>query len=92
MAIAVALFVMVALGEAVVFLILLVGPPCHHVMQLHGSSRTVVPEVVVRVLQEEAVLETTDDILIGDVGDVGACLKEAPCVRPQGLVDLLLHL
>jgi hypothetical protein len=31
-AIAVALFVVVALGEAVVFLILLVSPPCHHVM------------------------------------------------------------
>jgi hypothetical protein len=40
---------------------------------------------MVRVLQEEAVLETTDDILIGDVGDGGARLKETLCVRPQVL-------
>jgi hypothetical protein len=91
-AIAVALFVVVALGKAIVFLILLVSQPGHHVTQLHGSSRAVAPEVVVRVLREEAMLETTDDILIGDVGDGGARLKETPCVRPQGLVHLLLHL
>jgi hypothetical protein len=88
-AIAIALLVVVALGEAIVFLILLVSPPCHHVKQFHGSSWAVVPEVVVCVLREEAVLEAMDDILIGDVG---ARLKETPCVRPQGLVRLLLRL
>jgi hypothetical protein len=46
-AIAIALLVMVALGEAIVFLILLVSPPCHHVTQLQGSSRAIAPEVVV---------------------------------------------
>jgi hypothetical protein len=61
-------FVVVALGEAIVFLILLVSPPCHHVMQLHDSSRAVAPEVVVRDLREEAMLEATDDVLIGDAG------------------------
>jgi hypothetical protein len=91
-AIAVALFVMIALGEVVVFLILLVSPPCHHVTQLHGSSRVVAPEVVVRVLREEAMLEAADDVHVGDVGNGGARLKEMPCVRPQGLVHLLLHL
>jgi hypothetical protein len=79
-AVAIALLVMVAFGEAVVFLILLVSPPCHHVMQIHGSSRTVAPEVVVRVLREEAILEETNDVLIGDVGDGGARLEETPCV------------
>jgi hypothetical protein len=49
-AIAIAMLVMVALGEAVIFLVLLVGPPHHHVAQLHISSRAVAPEVVVRVL------------------------------------------
>jgi hypothetical protein len=49
-AVAIALLVVVALGEAVVFLVLLVGPPCHHVTQLHGSSQAVAPQVVVRVL------------------------------------------
>jgi hypothetical protein len=91
-AIAVALFVVVALGKAVIFLIILVSQPGHHVTQLHGSSRAVAPEVVVHVLQEEAVLEATADVLIGDVGDDDARLKETPCVRPQGLVHLLLHL
>jgi hypothetical protein len=69
MAVAIALLVVVTLGEVVVFLVLLVSPPCHHVMQLHDSSRAVASEVVVRVLEEEAVLEAMDDVLIGDVGD-----------------------
>jgi hypothetical protein len=91
-AIAVALFVVVALGELVIFLILMVSPPCHHVTQLHDSCRAVAPKVVVCVLREEAMLEATDDILIGDVCDGGARLKETPCVRPQGPVHLLPHL
>jgi hypothetical protein len=82
MAVAIVLLVVVALGEAVVFLVLLVGPPCHHVTQLHRSSRAVAPEVVVRVLREEAVLDATDDVLIGDVGDGGARLEETSCVGP----------
>jgi hypothetical protein len=49
-AIAVVLFVVDALGKAVVFLILLVSPPSHHVTQLHGSSQAVAPKVVVCVL------------------------------------------
>jgi hypothetical protein len=55
-AIAIALLIVVAFGEAIVFLILLVSPPCLHVTQLHGSSRAVVPEVVVHVLREETVI------------------------------------
>jgi hypothetical protein len=47
---------------------------------------------MVRVLREEAILEAADDILIGDVGDGGAHLKEIPGVGPQGLVHLLLDL
>jgi hypothetical protein len=85
-AIAIALLVVVALGEAVVLLILLVSPLCHHVAQLYRSSWVVAPEVVVRVLREEPVLEAADDILIGDVGDGGACLEETPGVGPQGLI------
>jgi hypothetical protein len=79
-AIAVALFVVGALGKVVVFLILLVSPPGHHVTEVHGSSQAVAPEVVVRVFQEEAMLEIAVDVLIGDVGDGGTRLKEKPCV------------
>jgi hypothetical protein len=76
----ISLLVMVALGKAVIFLIFLVSPPCCHVTQLHGRSWAIAPEVVVRVLREMAVLEATNDVLIGDVGDGGACLEETPCV------------
>jgi hypothetical protein len=37
---------------------------------------------MVRVLREEAVLEATNDVLIGDVGDGGTCLEEILCVGP----------
>jgi hypothetical protein len=47
---------------------------------------------VVRVFREEAILEATDDVLIGDVGDGGAHLEETPCVGSQGLIHILLHL
>jgi hypothetical protein len=36
--IATSLLVVVALGEAVILLVLLVSPLCHQVTQLHGSS------------------------------------------------------
>jgi hypothetical protein len=74
----VALLVVVALGEALVLLILLVGPPCHHVTEFHSSSWVVASEVVVGVLREKAILEAADDVLVGDVGDGGSHLEEAP--------------
>jgi hypothetical protein len=40
-AVAIALLIVVALGEVIVLLILLVSPPCHHVAQLYNSSRAV---------------------------------------------------
>jgi hypothetical protein len=47
---------------------------------------------VVGVLREEAILEAADDVLVGNVGDGGSHLEEAPGVRPQGLIQLLLNL
>jgi hypothetical protein len=46
----VALLFIIALGEALVLLIFLVGPPCHNVTEFHCSSRGVASEVVVGVL------------------------------------------
>jgi hypothetical protein len=40
-AVTIALLVVVTLGEAVVLLVLLGSPSCHHVTQLQGSSRAV---------------------------------------------------
>jgi hypothetical protein len=91
-AVATSLFVVVALGEAIILLILLVNPPCHHVTLLHGSSRAIAPKVVVCVLREEPVLEAANDVFIGDIGECGARLEETPCVGPQCVVHLLLHL
>jgi hypothetical protein len=73
--VAITLLIVVALGEVVVLLVLLVNSPCHHVTQLHGSSRVIAFEVVVRVLREEPVLEAVDDVFISDVGDGGAHLE-----------------
>jgi hypothetical protein len=90
--VAVGLLVVVALRQALVLLILLVSPPCHHVAQFHGSSRAVASKVVEGVLQEKAVLEVADDVLIDDVSDGGSHLEEALGVGPQGLIQLLLNL
>jgi hypothetical protein len=86
------LLVIVALREAVVLLVFLVSPPCHHVAQFHGSSRAVASEVVVGRVREEAILEAADDVLIDDVGDGGSHLKETPGVGSQGLVPLMPNL
>jgi hypothetical protein len=91
-AVAVAALVVAALGEALVFLVLLVGPSLHHVVELHDSLRAIAAEVVVDVLQAEAVLKAVDDVLVGDVGDGGVHLEEAPGVGPENLVILLLDL
>jgi hypothetical protein len=90
--VAVALLAVVALGEAIVLLILLVSPHCHHIPQFHCGSRSVASEVVVRVLREKAVLEATDDVLVVNVCDGGSYLEETLGVGPQGLVHLLLDL
>jgi hypothetical protein len=90
--VAVALLVIVALREAIVLLVLLVSPPCHHVMQFHGSSQALASEVVVGVLRKEAVLEAASEVLVGDVGDGGSHLEETSGVGPEGLVELLLNL
>jgi hypothetical protein len=79
-AVAVVALVVVALGEALVLLILLVGPSLHHVMELHDSLGAVAAKVTVDVLRAEAVLDALDDVLVGDVGDGGAHLEEAPGV------------
>jgi hypothetical protein len=39
-----------ALGEALVLLILLVGPSLHHVVELHDSLRAIAAEVAVDVI------------------------------------------
>jgi hypothetical protein len=78
----VALPVVVALGKALGLLVILVRAPCHHVAEFHGSSRAIASKVVVGVLRGKAILEATDDVLVGDVGDGGSHLEEMPGVGP----------
>jgi hypothetical protein len=61
-------------------------------VEFHDSLGAIAAEVAVDVLRVEANLEAVDDVLVGDVGDCGTHLKEAPGVGPQGLVLLLLDL
>jgi hypothetical protein len=68
-AVAVFMLVIVALVEALVLLVLLVGPSLHYVKEFHDSLGAIAAEVVVDVLQAEAILEAVDDVLISDVGD-----------------------
>jgi hypothetical protein len=88
----IALLIIFALGKALVLLVLLVGPPCHHVAEFHSSSRAVASEVMVGELREKAILEAVDDVLIEDVSDGASHLDKAPGVGPQGLLHLLLNL
>jgi hypothetical protein len=70
------------LREAILLLILLVSPPCHHVAQFHCSSRVVAFKVMVGELREEVVLQAADDVQVGDVGDGGLHLEETTGVGP----------
>jgi hypothetical protein len=65
--------VVVRLGEAITFLVPLVGPSLHHVMEFYDGLGMVVPEVAVEVPLGEAVLEAVDDVGAGDVGNGGGC-------------------
>jgi hypothetical protein len=56
-AVAIVALVIVALGEALVLLVLLVGPSLHHVTELHNSLGVDAAKVAVDVLRAEAVLE-----------------------------------
>jgi hypothetical protein len=51
-------------------------------MKLYGYPRAVASEVAIDMLHIETILEVVDDILVGDVGDGGAHLEEAPGVGP----------
>lgn len=72
--------------------ILLVRSSLHHVTKLHDGLGAAFPEVSEEVPLVEAVLEEVDDIIVRDLCDGGACLKEAAGVGPQGLVLLLFAL
>jgi len=80
------------LRVAVIVLLLLVRPVCHHVRECPDGLGVLPAEISIEVPVGKAVLEAVDDVLIGDVGDGGMCLEEATSVGVQGFVFPLLAL
>jgi len=81
-----------ALGETFILFVHLVGPPLHHVAELDGGVGEVSSELAVCELRIESVMEATDCVFVGDVGDGGAYFEKTVRIGPQGLVHLLLDL
>jgi hypothetical protein len=61
-------------------------------MKLHLYFGVAAPKIPQDVPLVEAVLKAVDDVVVGDVGDGGACLEETAGVGSQGLVLLLFAL
>jgi len=81
-----------ARGVAVILLLLVVGPDRHHITEFSNGLGSLLPKVSEEVPVGEALLEAVDDVLIGDVGDGGALLKEAASIGMQGLALSLFTL
>jgi hypothetical protein len=64
----------------------------HHITKPRNSLRPVPPEIPVDARVGDAVVETIDDVVLRDIGDGGANVKEAMCVGPQELITFLLTL
>jgi hypothetical protein len=71
--------VVTALREAIGLLLFLIRPSLHHVMEPRGLG-SVAAKISKESLVFVAVVEAVDDIFRGDVGDGGACVKEAVSV------------
>jgi hypothetical protein len=61
-------------------------------MKARNSLRPVPSEIPIDARVGDAVVETIDDVVLRDVRDGGADVKEAMCVGPQKLVTFLLTL
>jgi hypothetical protein len=66
--------------EPLPHLLLLFGPVVHHVVQPRNSLRPVSLEVSIDAWIGDAVVEAVDDVLLRDVCDGGADIKETACV------------
>jgi hypothetical protein len=78
--------------EPLPHLLLLFGPVVHHVMKAHNNFRPVPPEVSVDAWVGDVVVEAVVDVILRDVRDGSANVKEATCVGPQELVTFLFTL
>jgi hypothetical protein len=84
--------VVAMLQEAVALLVLLVRPSFHHVVEPCNGLGLVAAKISKESLVGDAVVEAVDDVLLGDVGDGGASVKEAAIVGSQELLMFLFAL
>jgi hypothetical protein len=61
----------------------------HHITKARNNFWPVPPEVSVDAWVSDAVVEAVDDVILRDVRDGSANVKEATCVGPQELVLFL---
>jgi hypothetical protein len=66
--------------EPLLHLLLLFRPFVHHVTQPCNSLQPVPPEVSVDAWIGDAVVEAVDDVLLLDIRDGGADIKETACI------------
>jgi hypothetical protein len=78
--------------EPLPHLLLLFGPIVHHITKAHNSLQPVSPKIPVDAWVGDAVVEAVDDVILRNVCDGGADVKEATCVGPQELVTFLFTL
>jgi hypothetical protein len=68
--------------EPLPHLLLLFGPVVHHVTQTRNSLQPVPPEVPVDAWIGDAILEVVNDVLLQNIRDGGADIKESACIGP----------
>jgi hypothetical protein len=66
--------------EPLAHLLLLLGPVVHHVTQPRNCLRPVSLEVSIDAWIGDTVVEAVDDVLLQDIRDGGADIKETACV------------
>ena len=82
----VAIVVIGALRETVVFFFFIFSPLDHHVAEFRNGSGLLAAEILEDVDVEEALMVAVDDVVFSDVGDGGAILQEMLRVISQGLI------
>jgi hypothetical protein len=72
----------IAPREPLPHLLFLLGPVMHHVMKPRNSLRPVPPKVPIDAWVGDAVVEAVDDVLLRDIRNGGADIKEVACIGP----------
>ena len=88
----IAIVLIATFWEVVNFLLFIVSPCCHHITEFRDSLGALPAEIPKDEAVGQALVEAVDDVLVTDVDDGGALLKEMSHVVPQGFVPALFTL